>query len=100
MSNDTDFDRIMSGLRDVKEFLDGRADPSTYVVHVPREIDTRRIRVKLKMTQAQFAARYGFSVGAVRDWEQGRRHPEASARVLLKLIDRRPEVVDQVLSAA
>ncbi|MGF7156790.1 helix-turn-helix domain-containing protein [Bartonella heixiaziensis] len=24
------------------------------------------------MTQTQFAARFGFSVGLIRDWEQGR----------------------------
>jgi putative transcriptional regulator len=35
----------------------------------------------------------------VRDWEQKRRRPEASARVLLKVIEHRPEAVDAALSA-
>ncbi len=46
-----------------------------------------------------FAKRFGFSVGAVREWEQGRRQPEAAARVLLLVIASRPEVVDEVLAA-
>jgi putative transcriptional regulator len=36
----------------------------------------------------------------VRDWEQGRRQPEAAARVLLLVIARRPDVVDDAFAAA
>jgi len=43
------------------------------------------------------AHRFAFSPGAVREWEQGRRQPEAAARVLLLVIASRPEVVDAVL---
>lgn len=37
------------------------------------------------------------TVDAVRNWEQGRRTPEESARVLLKVIDREPEAVLRAL---
>ena len=33
------------------------------------------------------------------EWEQGRRQPEAAARVLLLVIASKPEVVDEVLAA-
>jgi len=69
-------------------------------VHVPHAVDVKAIRRKLKMTQAAFAARYGFSVSAVRDWEQSRRQPEASARVLLKVVEKHPEIVEEVLGGA
>jgi DNA-binding transcriptional regulator YiaG len=36
----------------------------------------------------------------VREWEQGRRQPEAAARVLRLVIGSRPDVVDEVLAAA
>ncbi len=52
------------------------------------------------MSQARFARRFGFSPSAVREWEQGRRQPEAAARVLLLVIASRPEIVDEVLAAA
>jgi putative transcriptional regulator len=45
-----------------------------------------------------FAARYGFSVGTLRNWEQGRRQPERSARILLRFIDRNPDAVEKVLA--
>lgn len=50
-----------------------------------------------EMQQEQFAARFGFAPASVRNWEQGRRQPECPARVLLALIARHPEVVEEVL---
>jgi putative transcriptional regulator len=60
----------------------------------------RAIRRKLKLTQKEFARRYGFSVSAVRDWEQKRRQPEASARVLLKAVEKHPDIVADALGDA
>ena len=71
------------------------------VVHPPGGVDVRAIRAKLDLTQADFATRVGFSVGAVRDWEQGRKKPDTLTRVLLMLIDRDPDLVaDAVLAVA
>lgn len=98
--SDKDFETIMEGLEHAGEILSGSADPSTFRVHVPEDLDVRAIRTKLGMTQAQFAARFGFSKSAVADWEQKRRKPEASARVLLTVIDRDPEAVIRALAAA
>ncbi|HUB11625.1 MAG TPA: helix-turn-helix domain-containing protein [Acetobacteraceae bacterium] len=70
------------------------------VVHVPQAVDVKAIRGKLGLSQAAFALRYGFSVAAVRDWEQGRRQPEQAARVLLLVIDEAPQTVERVLRRA
>jgi putative transcriptional regulator len=51
------------------------------------------------MSQTEFARRFGLSGSAVREWEQGRRQPEAAARTLLLVIAGRPEVVAEVLAA-
>jgi putative transcriptional regulator len=96
----TDFSRIMEGLEEAAAITRGEADPTTYRVHVPVDVDVKAIRKKLKLTQAEFSARFGFSHGAVRDWEQKRRRPEASARAFLLVIDREPAAVDRALSAA
>ena len=96
MSEDS-FERIMAGLSDAADIARGEADPSTYRVHVPDDIDVRAIRRRLGLTQEAFAAKFGFSRGAVRDWEQHRRRPEASARVLLTVIAREPDAVRRAL---
>jgi DNA-binding transcriptional regulator YiaG len=66
----------------------------------PERVDVRAIRTKLKLSQAEFAARFGFSAAAVRQWEQGRRYPHGPARVLLTIIDREPNAVRRALESA
>ena len=78
----------------------GDAPPEALrVVHPPGGVAVRAIRGKLDLTQAEFAARFGFSIGAVRDWEQGRKQPDAQARVLLLLIDQAPDMVADAVRA-
>jgi putative transcriptional regulator len=67
---------------------------------VPAEIDVRAIRKALGLRQAEFAAAYGFSLGRLRDWEQGRSRPDSAARAYLLVIQRDHEAVDRALRAA
>ncbi len=69
-----------------------------FVAHVPEEVDVRAVRMRLGLSQAKFAAHFGFSVDAVRNWEQGRRRPDVAARAFLMVIDREPEAVQRALS--
>lgn len=94
------FDRIIKGLDEASDYVRGEADARAYRVHAPETVDVKAIRTKMKLTQEAFAARYGFSVSAVRDWEQARRRPEASARILLKVIEKHPEIVAAALGDA
>ena len=56
--------------------------PATYKVHVPADVDVRAIRAKTGMTQAEFAAAFGFPAGTLRDWEQGRTRPRHGGAIL------------------
>src|SRR5437868_3952870 len=67
---------------------------------VPKSVDVAAIRHSLGLSQRDFASRYGFGVRALQDWEQNRRVPDRSARILLKVIEKRPEVVEDVLENA
>lgn len=94
------FERIMRGLEEATAYSRGEVDTTKFRIHVPDAIDVAAIRAKLGLTQEAFAAQFGFSKGAVRDWEQRRKVPEASARILLKIIEKRPDIVFEVLHAA
>ena len=59
--------------------------------------DVRELRAQLGLTQQQFAAEFGFSLSAVRHWEQRKRIPEKSARILLMLIAKDAGLVRQAL---
>ena len=54
---------------------------------------SKRVRRKLRLTQEQFAKKYGIPVGTVRDWDQGRAEPDAAARALLNAIAAYPDEV-------
>jgi putative transcriptional regulator len=69
------------------------------LVHVP-EVDVRRVRLKMGLSQAQFATKFGFPPATLRNWEQGRSHPDAPTRVLLAVIAKHPEAVEDVLRKA
>ena len=92
------FDKIMQGIKEAGAYLDGAADKSRYRVHVPAEVNVKKIRRRLGLSQEAFAQKYGFALSAVRDWEQGRRRPERSARILLKIVEREPEAVTRALA--
>jgi putative transcriptional regulator len=66
------------------------------LVHVP-EVDVREVRTKMGLSQTQFAAKFGFPPATLRNWEQGRSHPDAPTRVLLAVIAKHPEAVEDVL---
>ncbi|MEQ1705468.1 MAG: hypothetical protein ABL867_05790 [Rickettsiales bacterium] len=63
---------------------------------IPKNVDVKAIRVKLGMTQEQFTS-FGFSLSAIRHWEANRRTPEGSARTLLSVIERNPNIVLEIL---
>ena len=93
-------DSIRRGLEEAVSYARGESKASDYRVHVPALIDVRAIRTKLGMTQEEFAGRFGFSVNALRHWEQGKRQPEGPTRAYLIVIDRAPKAVQKALQAA
>ena len=64
-----------------------------------RPIDIRVLRQSLGLTQAQFAARLGFSVATLRHWERGDRTPKGPALVLLNVVQREPKAALRTLAA-
>jgi putative transcriptional regulator len=92
------FDKIKAGLGDAKAYLDGSGNKRGYGIHVPARVNVKKIRTRLGLSQESFAQTYGFALSAVRDWEQGRRQPERSARILLKVVEKEPEAVTRALA--
>lgn len=91
------FDKIAAGLQDAVAIAQGKADPESYVVHVPADIDVSAIRARTGLTQKAFAGRFGFSLATLRDWEQRRSNPDQTSRAYLTVIDRDPASVERAL---
>jgi putative transcriptional regulator len=90
---------IIAGLEEAIAYVQGdESRGRAHQVSVPEHVNVRAIRHRQGMTQQVFAQCYGFDVWAVRNWEQGRRQPEKSARILLTIIDREPEAARRALT--
>ena len=62
---------------------------------VPR---VRTLRRALRLSQQAFARAYRIPVGTLRDWEQGRKEPDAAAKAYLHVIACEPETVRKALA--
>jgi putative transcriptional regulator len=91
--------RLIKAAREGRAIARGEATQG-YRVFVPADIDVRKIRKAFKLSQEQFAARFGIPAATIRDWEQHRRKPEGPARVLLQVIKKEPEAVSRALEHA
>ena len=94
----TAFEKIEEGLIESLAIARGESEPAK--LFIPPEIDVRAIRAKLKLTQDDFAALFGFTVNQIRDWEQGRCRPLGGVRAYLLIIGRDAKSVLHLLRAA
>jgi putative transcriptional regulator len=92
--------RLLAAAHEAVAIAKGEADPETYVVHLPPDVDVRAIRKGIGLNQAEFAARYGFNIASVRDWEQGRSRPTGPVRAYLLVIERERDAVERALQHA
>ena len=91
------YEKVMAGLEDARGYLGGKRDGFTvHDIEVPVP-DVVAIRGKTGLSQPAFAKSIGVPLGTLKNWEQGRRRPEGSARVLLALIEKRPSIVQEEL---
>jgi|SRR5277367_4008576 len=91
---------IVEGLKQAIAWTRGENDNvHVTLVHVP-EVDVREVRTGMGLSQAQFATKFGFPPATLRNWEQGRSRPDAPTRVLLAVIAKHPEAVEDVLRKA
>jgi len=57
----------------------------------------KHVRWQSGLSQAEFARRYRIPLGTLRDWEQGRTVPEATAEAYLAVIKAEPEIVARTI---
>jgi putative transcriptional regulator len=92
--------RMIEGLEQAIAWTHGENENvRVTLVHVPG-VDVREVRTKMGLSQAQFAIKFGLPPGTLRNWEQGRSRPDAPTRVLLAVIAKHPEAVEDVLRKA
>ena len=97
MAESNFFSSIKQGLTEAVDFAEGK--PGKAVIHEFTAIDVKAIRKKLEMSQPEFAAAFGISLGTLRHWERGDRKPRGPALVLLNIVAKEPKIVMKALAA-
>ena len=91
------FEEIQAGLQEA--VLHAQGGKTGAVGHEPERVNVKSIRQKTGMTQQQFCVAFGLSLGTLRHWEQGDRHPRGPARVLMKAVEQNPQAVLEAVSS-
>jgi putative transcriptional regulator len=60
--------------------------------------DVKAVRLSLRMSQHHFAATYRIPLPTLKNWEQGRRMPDAPAAAYLLAIKRRPKEIMEAVA--
>ena len=92
--NDEDFQSLQRALGEVEAFRGGKR--VGFVVHEP--VDVRQLRARTKLTRTRFAEKFGLDSRTVEQWEQGRRKPDKSSETYLRLIEKAPDTVADLVA--
>jgi putative transcriptional regulator len=87
---------LIESLTEAVEHADGK--PGAVRVHVVAVPDVRAIRRGLRMSQHEFARIYRIPLATLKNWEQGRRQPDAPAAAYLQVIAKRPREAREALA--
>ena len=90
-------ERIIKSAKQALAFAEGKNDQGC-VVHIPEDIDVKRIRRKTGLSQRRFAETYGFKLRTLQEWEQGRAAPSGASRNFLVVLDKEPEAVERAFA--
>jgi putative transcriptional regulator len=69
-------------------------------VHMVEVPNVRAIRRKLRMSQTEFAKKYRIPLPTLKNWEQGRRQPDAPASAYLQAIAMRPREISEAFESS
>lgn len=61
--------------------------------------EIRKIRESIHLSQAVFAKLLNVSASSVKQWEQGKRTPTGSTKILLELLKKEPHILDYRLTS-
>ena len=85
------FAELIESVKQGGKILKGRAKPKRAFKY--DELDVKKIRQRLGLSQTKFSALLDISPATLRNWEQSRRKPHGPARVLLRIAAKNPKSV-------
>ncbi|WP_296405730.1 NadS family protein [Psychrobacter sp.] len=85
------YDDLSQSLSQALDIAKGEVEPSRQFSHdVP---DIKMVRAKTGLSQLQFSEKLNISPRTLQNWEQGTRNPTGAAVTLMRLLDKKPELI-------
>lgn len=84
-------EELLTSVREMKSNVRART-------HQPVISEIAAVRIAAGLSQTAFASLMGVSARTLQDWEQGRREPSGAARTLIKVAERHPEVLRELVA--
>ena len=98
---DTSFgDKLLGSAQQARDWVQGKPARARVTCVPARQVDVRKLRARMGLSQTQFAAKFGFSLDSLQNWEQGHRQPQGPARTLLVVIAKNPKAVEEALGSS
>lgn len=91
---------IKQGLTEAIAHAKGELPDSDFRIHKVevKDLDVSAIRKRTGLSQSQFAQNIGVSKHTLIGWEHKRRKPNGASKVLLNLINKKPDIVQEFLT--
>ena len=93
--NKKNFAELLQSVKEAGKIMRGEMKPSRQFVFDVKE-DIQEVRQRFNASQSEFAQFMGVSINTLQNWEQGRRHPTGPAKVLLRIVVRKPEIFTEM----
>jgi putative transcriptional regulator len=95
------FQEISDGFKDLKAHRDGKKTLRTFRLEALPELrlsgsEVRAVRESLNLSQALFAMRLRTNTRTLQNWEQGRAQPNAQACLLIRMLERFPDMAERL----
>lgn len=102
--NSTLFEDLKQGLEEIIAFQEGKITLKTETLERPEPLtinanEIKAIREALNLSQAVFAFKLRTSVRTYQGWEQGKSKPNQQATLLLKMVQKSPQLFEQIAKA-
>lgn len=88
------FEELLQSVKEAGAIMRGEMPPSRVFVYEVSSV--RQVREKTGLSQADFAKKIKVSPKTLQGWETGKQKPKGTAEVLMRLLDKNPELVQSV----
>ncbi len=88
---------IIRGAKEALAFAKGEADTKKYKVHIPDEINVKKIRNKLNMSQSEFAEHFGLASAHCRNGSKAEKRRPAWLKTFWSFFTGNPKRWERLL---